>query len=177
MALSRRARFIGRSATGKLVVALLCATFGASAALAAEFRGFQAVPTPERMPAAQAVPGIEPVDRDKVEAAVERVFEAYSRLDPGKLEAVLADTFFDGTRVVDNVAESFPRDAKLRVLGIRSVQTLSQSVEVGADGRHTRVSVVSATVSSQLEFNDSGGGFQRLEGTNEFLLRISEPLR
>jgi hypothetical protein len=70
-----------------------------------------------------------------------------------------------------------PRDAKLRVLGIESIQTLEQTIDVTPDDQQTRISVVTATVRSQLEFDDPVSGFTRLDGTNEFLLRIKEPLR
>ncbi len=165
--------------TGRLALAVLWVTLGGAAAAAGEFRAYQTIPTPASAPlaAGEALPGVVPVDPGKVEAAVDKVFEAYSGLDPGKLESVLAESFFDRSRVVDNVADNIPRDAKLEVLGIRSVQTLSQSIETGDDGRRRRVSVVTATVSSQLEFNNSGGTLTRLEGTSEYLLRISEPVQ
>jgi hypothetical protein len=162
-----------RHAIGTLALAVLCA----AGAKAGEFRAYQTIPTPASAPLSQgeALPAVVPVDHGKVEAAVDEVFKAYSGLDPGKLESVLAESFFDRSRLVDNVADNIPRDAKLQVLGIRSVQTLSQSIETGDDGRLRHVSVVSATVSSQLEFNNSGGTLTRLEGTSEYLLRISEP--
>ncbi|MDP6952448.1 MAG: hypothetical protein QGF53_06765 [Alphaproteobacteria bacterium] len=160
-----------------IVIALLGAAFAIAPAAAGEFRAYQTIPTPAIAPldTGETLPGVVPVDHGKVEAAVEQVFKAYSDLNPGKLESVLAESFFDRSRVVDNAGDNIPRDAKLEVLGIRSIQTLSQSIEVGDDGRRRRVSVVSATVSSQLEFNNSGGTLTRLEGTSEYLLRISEP--
>lgn len=146
----------------------------------AEFRRANPLPTPELLQrgAAGAVARIiEPVSRARVEAAIRRVFDTYTNMSPGRLEAVLAESFFDRDRLVDNLTEALPRDAKLRVLGIEAIQTLQQTIDVAPDGRQTRISVVSVTVRSQFEFNDPVSGFTRLDGTNEYLLRIKEPLR
>lgn len=147
----------------------------------AEFRRANPLPTPEllqRGGAAGAVARIiEPVSRERVEAAIRRVFDTYTNMSPGQLEAVLAESFFDRARLVDNLTEALPRDAKLRILGVESIQTLEQTIDVAPDGRQTRISVVSVTVRSQFEFNDPVSGFIRLDGTNEYLLRIKEPLR
>lgn len=146
----------------------------------AEFRRANPLPTPELLQrgAAGAVARIiEPVSRARVEAAIRRVFDTYTNMSPGRLEAVLAESFFDRDRLVDNLTEALPRDARLRVLGIEAIQTLEQTIDVAPDGRQTRISVVSVTVRSQFEFNDPVSGFTRLDGTNEYLLRIKEPLR
>ncbi len=146
----------------------------------AEFRRANPLPTPELLQrgAAGAVARIiEPVSRARVEAAIRRVFDTYTNMSPGRLEAVLAESFFDRDRLVDNLTEALPRDARLRVLGIEAIQTLQQTIDVAPDGRQTRISVVSVTVRSQFEFNDPVSGFTRLDGTNEYLLRIKEPLR
>ena len=146
----------------------------------AEFRRANPLPTPELLQrgAAGAVARIiEPVSRARVEAAIRRVFDTYTNMSPGRLETVLAESFFDRDRLVDNLTEALPRDARLRVLGIEAIQTLEQTIDVAPDGRQTRISVVSVTVRSQFEFNDPVSGFTRLDGTNEYLLRIKEPLR
>lgn len=146
----------------------------------AEFRRANPLPRPELLQrgAAGAVARIiEPVSRARVEAAIRRVFDTYTNMSPGRLEAVLAESFFDRDRLVDNLTEALPRDARLRVLGIEAIQTLEQTIDVAPDGRQTRISVVSVTVRSQFEFNDPVSGFTRLDGTNEYLLRIKEPLR
>jgi hypothetical protein len=145
----------------------------------AEFRRANPLPTPELLQqgAAEVARTIEPVSRKRVEAAIRRVFDSYNDMSPAQLEAVLAKSFYDRTRLVDNLVDSLPRDAKLRVLGIGSIQTLEQTIDVTPDDQQTRISVVTATVRSQLEFNDPVSGFTRLDGTNEYLLRIKEPLR
>ncbi len=159
---------------GAAVVAL--STVGPSQS--AEFRRANPLPRPDLLEqGAAAARIIEPVSRERVEAAIRRVFDTYSNMSPGQLEAVLAESFFDRDRLVDNLTEALPRDAKLRVLGIESIQTLEQTIDVAPDGRQTRISVVSVTVRSQFEFNDPVSGFIRLDGTNEYLLRIKEPLR
>jgi hypothetical protein len=68
-----------------------------------------------------------------------------------------------------------PRDAVLRVLGVQGVQTLEQYVQADDSGQAMLVSRVSATVRTQVEFDDPAAGFQRREGTNEIVLLVKEP--
>ena len=67
-----------------------------------------------------------------------------------------------------------PRDAKLRIQSVQGIQTLQQYIKPGSGtSRGELVSIVSATVRTQLEFNSSTAGFVSRTGTNEFLLEIT----
>jgi hypothetical protein len=150
----------------------LCATLiAASPALAQESRQMNRIVTPQsaqRLPAgARAVAAIQPVSAATVEAAVRKLAAAWNTAELAKY---LAPNFYGKDRLVESVNRQFPRDAKLRVLGIQGMQTVAQYTQDGMT-----VSRVLVTVRTQVEFNDPRGGLRRLEGTNEFALRVAEP--
>ncbi|OGT01098.1 MAG: hypothetical protein A3F73_12135 [Gallionellales bacterium RIFCSPLOWO2_12_FULL_59_22] len=122
-------------------------------------------------PGARAAASARPVSRAKVEAAVKQIASAWNTQ---QLEPLLAKNFYDKRRLMDSLGTIVPRDAKLRVLGIQGVQTLNQYVQAGARGEQL-VSRVSATLRTQVEFNDPSSGFRRLEGDNEVILLVYEP--
>lgn len=113
-----------------------------------------------------------PVDRNLVTRAVEQVVQQWNSRD---LEPVLSEQFFDRERLKQSMDTVVPRDATLRIQTVRDIQTLRQYVEEGEfGGLGNIVSVVSATVETQVEYN-TGGGFVRLPGTNEFIMEIRTP--
>ena len=67
-----------------------------------------------------------------------------------------------------------PRDAILSVQSVQGIQTLQQYL-MPADEGEDLVSIVSATVRTQLEFNNPSTGFVRLPGVNEFVLQVTQP--
>jgi hypothetical protein len=132
----------------------------------------EATATPALPPGARAVTSIRPVSAARVEAVVREIASAWNtpRLGP-----LLSANFYDRSRLLDALQTKVPRDARLRVLGIQGVQTLSQYLQKGTAGKEQLVSRVSVTVQTQVEYNDPKAGFQRLEGTNEYILLITEP--
>lgn len=157
-------------------LALCTALFASLTATAQEFRQLNPIATPKspaRLPqGTRAVEAIRPVSAQTVEAAVSKLAAAWNT--PG-LAAFLAPNFYGKDRLVESVNRQLPRDAKLRVLGIQSTQTVAQYFQADAEGREMRVSRVSVTLRTQVEFNDPRAGLRRLEGTNEFLLQVAEP--
>jgi len=125
----------------------------------------QAAPFP-----AGAVPVARPraVPRNKVETLLRGVL---AKWNTGQMAQTLSPQFFDHTRLLDAVDGLAPRDATLRLLSLQGVQTLQQ---YELDGK--RVSIVSATARTQLEFNNPASGFVRRQGVNEFILRITTPV-
>ena len=140
-----------------------------------EFRVIKPILTPQAgLPeGAKPVSRIEPVNRKIVEGAVKKLMEAWNG---NALEKMLGKEFYDKSRLDDAMDDKVPRDAKLRVLSIQGVQTLNQYIE-DRDEKKSRVSTVSVTVRTQLEFNDPENGFQRREGTNEYVFRIKQRVR
>lgn len=120
------------------------------------------------LPVAKVVP----VPREIVEPQLERIIAVWNT---PAMAQTLADEFFDRTRLLDAVDTEVPRDAKLRFQSLQAVQTLQQYRVPEAAGQVSRrVSIVSATARTQLEFN-SATGLVRLPGTNEFIMRVTQP--
>ena len=139
---------------------------------ASELRHIRPIPTPG-VPPRKALPPekIKPVPRELVEDAVKELIQAWNN---NNLEEVLSEDFYDKDLLLDAMSEKVPRDAELRILSIQGIQTLSQHVEVEPSGEKWLVSTVSATVRTQVEFNDPDTGFQRREGTNEYIFLVKE---
>lgn len=144
---------------------------------AAEFRKRIPIRSPNQIlstapEGATPVERIEPVDRRLVEAGLRDIFNALTS-DPAAFNSYLAPSFTDRNRLSDTLAERLPRDAKLKILAMQGVRTLSQFVQPDPEtGGTITTSTVSATARTQLEFNDSVQGFQRLEGVGEYIIEV-----
>jgi hypothetical protein len=154
----------------------LAALIATSAAFAQEVRQLDRIPTPDAAmtlpPGARAVVSLRPVPAALVEAAVKRLAASWNT---PALGARLAPNFYGREQLLDTLQARVPRDAVLRVLGVQGVQTLEQYVQADDSGQAMLVSRVSATVRTQVEFDDPAAGFQRREGTNEIVLLVKEP--
>jgi hypothetical protein len=143
--------------------------------LAREFRTFKSIRTPKALPeGAKVGKEIQPVDRKIMEGAVKKLMRSWNTAG---MENMLAEDFFDKSRLFDSIDDKVPRDAKLSILSIQGIQTLSQQIQTDTAGAEIVVSTVSATVKTQLEFNDETDGFQRREGTNEYIFRVKQRKR
>jgi len=111
-------------------------------------------------------PVISPVPAELVERFVYAVAEAWRG---GALDAVLAPDFPDRVRVLDELQRGLPVDARLRVLSVGTVQTLSQ--QRLPDGR---VSEVLVRVRAQIEFTAEDGRLQQLPTHQEWVVRIAQ---
>ncbi len=139
---------------------------------AAEFRVIMPILTPKAIPEGAApVKAIRPIPRKIVTAAVNKLVRAWNS---NALQQALGKEFYDKSRLTDAMDTKVPRDAKMRVLSIQGIQTLNQFTQTDPEGNTILVSTVSATVRTQLEFNDSVNGFQRREGTNEYIFRVRQ---
>lgn len=162
----------------RYLIPLAAALIGLSQAQAQaqEVRQLNRIATPSAVqklpPGARAVAALRPVSAAKVEEAVKQIVAAWNT---SKLGPLLADNFYDKSRLTDALATKVPRDARLSVLAIQGVQTLNQYTQKSAAGAEQLVSRVSVTVRTQVEYNDSQAGFQRLDGSNEFILLITAP--
>lgn len=141
-----------------------------------EFRAFRRIPTPRRAApgTATAAPPAAPVDRPVVDAAVAQLAKAWTNR---KLDDQLAESFQQRDRLRETSELRVPRDATMQVESTRNVQTLSQRLETGPDGRTSRVSVVTATVATRLICNDPTAGFVQVPGENEVVFEIVEEVR
>lgn len=113
---------------------------------------------------------MKPISRRLAARAVNKFVAAWNE---NNLNSVLADNFFDKSRLNDAMNTKVPRDAELTVLAIQGIQTLSQHEADSPSGR-LLVSTVSITVRTQLTFNDPQNGYQRREGVNEYIMEIKQ---
>ena len=145
-------------------------------AQARQFRQVVPIATPKKNVAslpegAQAVEKAVELGRDVVTAAVNDVISKWNTAD---MQSTLGEQFFDRARLGDAMDTLVPRDAILSVQSVQGIQTLQQYL-MPADEGEDLVSIVSATVRTQLEFNNPSTGFVRLPGVNEFVLQVTQP--
>ena len=143
---------------------------------ARQFRQILPIATPNKSVSslpegAIAVEKPQQLDRGTVETAVNAVV---SKWNTGDMQSTLDDSFFDKARLGDAVDTLVPRDATMIVQSVQGVQTLQLYIMPQTEGDDL-VSIVSATVRTQLEFNSAETGFVRLPGVNEFILKVSQP--
>lgn len=160
---------------GVLLATVLAALSG-TPATARQFRAVRPIATPGAEatvpPGARPVPRMQALTREQVEPLARRVVAAWNT---PKMAQTLAESFYDRSRLLDTVDGVVPREATLRLQAVQGVQTLQQYLRPSADGDgEEQVSIVSATVRAQLEFN-APGGFRRVSGTTELLLEVTEP--
>ena len=108
-----------------------------------------------------------PIPASDIEAAVRDIAASWNT---PALEPLLAENFYDKSRLLSALAAGVPRDAGLRLVSIQGSQILTQYTMAGPDGRPALYSRVSVTVRTQVEYNDPQKGFQRLDGTNDLVL-------
>ena len=134
---------------------------------AREFRAFNAIPAPTRIPdGATPVSHITPVNSRIINHEVRKVAEDWNNQG---LSNHLSTQFHDAERLVDNVQVFIPRDAKLRVLSIQNQQTLQQYKQDGM-----LVSRVSVIANTQVEFNHPTAGFQKFPGRTEMTFKVRQ---
>jgi len=153
------------------IISILIMIFLFSISYAGELRCINLIPRPGRIEKG-AIPRerIRPVPRQDVVKAVKEMFSTWNN---GNLGKYLSDDFYDKARLLDNMYEEVPRDARIRLLSVGETQTMSQREEIIPNGKRI-ISTVSVIADTQVEFNDPQRGFRRLEGKNEYILRITE---
>lgn len=126
--------------------------------------------TPVDPEIAQALP---PLDTALVPEAIRDLAENWNS---GRLGQHLDPSFYNRERLLEAITTTAPRDAKLKIINIRDIRPLDVRVfnHAKRPGFIERVALVSATVDTQIEFNSPRTGWQRLPGTSEFLLQVSE---
>jgi len=137
---------------------------------AQEMRAVNPIAAPAPLPpGAERVAAPKPLDAGTVRANVE---EFTSRWNAGDLGGVISDNFFEKSRFQDSMLSNVPKDARLKVEGMGSVQTLQQVVVDDPAGGRMRITTGSVTVKTQIEMNDPKQGFVRVPGTNEFIFEM-----
>lgn len=190
----------------KLVIMMIIL---ASAVNAGEFRSFVPVANQQAIKeswsdssvvstAAGKTPGISQTDLDKIarearnraselaRTGLNNMFEAWNS---GQIEKFLSPRFYDVNRFLDAMLTDVPRDARVRLMAIESIQPIEQVNQLvdALTGQPTANTIasdlqllvktkISAVVRTQVEFNDLNNGFQKREGRNEFILELSQKI-
>ncbi len=137
---------------------------------AQEMRAVNPIATPAPLPpGAERVAAPKPLDAGTVRSNVE---EFTAKWNAGDLGGVISDNFYEKSRFQDSMLSNVPRDARLKVEGMGSVQTFQQVVVDDPAGGRMRVTTGSVTVKTQIELNDPKQGFVRVPGTNEFIFEM-----
>lgn len=158
-------------ATRAFRLALSALLIAASGAEAAEFRRITIIARPTPPPTGfDAVRTVSQPGFDIVERAVRGFFARWNR---GDLSGALSKRFFDSDRLSDQIALSAPRDAKIRLLSLRSISVLEQFARAEAEGSELVMSKLSVIAQTAVEFDDPATGFQRFEGTHEYLFDLT----
>lgn len=154
---------------------LLMFLFSTSMTGAEEFRRITPIATPKKSVSfpkgARPVAVPVPVDSGIIESAIKDIMASWNT---AALAGKLSENFYDKDRLLDAINTKVPRDAKLQILSIQGIQTLNQYTLADASGKESLFSTVSVIVRTQVEFNDPSKGFQRLEGTNEYILTVRQ---
>jgi len=159
------------------LTALFCLAI-VSIAEAREFRALRRIQraVAEELPeGAERVATPKPVSTDSVRTAVGMLTGEWNG---GGMEGSLHENFYDRDRLLDKMDEDVPRDASLKVIGVRNPRTISQYRTQGAEpGVSVYTSRVSVTVHTQTRYNSPTQGFRKLDGVNEYILEITEEVR
>ncbi len=143
---------------------------------AAEFRILRPIPTPLRKltKAGISTGKMPPVSKKVVEAGVKALFTNWNT---SKIFNFLSKDFYDSSRLMDEM-QIFPaKDAKVRLLSIKDFQVIDEQFKAVDETHFYRISTVSVKAETQIEYTDPAKGFVRLEGENEYIIRVKEYIK
>lgn len=158
-----------------LCMVLFCALMIPAQSDAQEMRSINPISTPARLHVGgEVVQQPAPLNVGGVRSNVENFFNKWNN---GDVTNMLSDNYYDKTRLGDAMQTNIPRDSKLKIVSIGSVQTLEQRIVTDPDGSRRKVTLGSVNVNSQVEYNDPNKGFVRVPGMNEIVFEMSEKIR
>lgn len=148
-------------------------------AQARQFRYSAPIATPQgqqaSLPAgAIAISNPRALARSEIEPEIRKLI---AKWNTPQMSETLSDQFYDKDRLIDAIGIKVPKDAVMRVQSVQAIQTLQQyrsPASYGAGGKE--VSLVSAIVKTQIEFNGPTG-LVRLPSTSEFTLEVTKYLK
>lgn len=145
-----------------------------SVADAQKVRVFKRIAAPEAPPAGtELIEEMLPPDPGLAQNAIAGALEGWNS---GKFGENISTDFQDKSRLLDNFANDVPLDAELRVVSMRNYRPMQQFGMVGDNGNVQLTTRIQVTVDTEIQFNDAQRGFRRLEGTNDFIVDVTEEL-
>jgi len=165
--------------SSKLLLSAIVLFIGYGLTADAQIRSFDKIPSraaeERNLPDGAALVGrVFPVPIEEVEAAAQALVDSWN--DPSKIDEIFAKGKFDQQRFERAMITEVPRDARLELESVRSVQTLKQIIVFDEGDGYQRVSTVSATLSTRLIVNDIDVGFVNVFGLNEVRFQVTEAL-
>ena len=151
-----------------------------------EFRSFESIPTPRdakqkeidlEKEGFQVVDQINPLPSEVVEKTVNDIFSAWNT---PALASKLADTLPNKMRLLEAIQSGVPRHMKLKVLAVQNPRTVKQYTRPHPSGDGTYQVVSKLSVRVRCEIAASGVAFrdfQRLEGTSEYMISVTQKIR
>lgn len=119
---------------------------------------------------ATKVKEIRAIDRQVVENTMRQIADSWNTPEMARK---LAAGFYDRDRLMDSMNANAPVDAHLRFLSVGSYRVLRQEIRTEADGDRL-ISRVSVIAKSQIEYNDPVNGFQKRQGEQEYIIKITQ---
>lgn len=138
------------------------------------FRDMRPINTPYQQTANPGGKDFTPIAEDVLKRSLEHLLSMWNT---PQMQDMLSEGFYDKDRLMNSMNTLVPRDARIRLLDAREIQILQQETRPasGPGDSDKRVSIISATLSTQLEFS-SPTGFVQLPGVNRFVLEVTETL-
>ncbi|RPJ55743.1 MAG: hypothetical protein EHM12_11625 [Dehalococcoidia bacterium] len=142
---------------------------------AQEVRHIQPIksPTVTDVPLGEGVQPVKepiPVDRQTVEKTMQTIAEKWNSPDMAK---ILDKNFYEKDRLMDSMYAKAPVDAKLRIMSVGSYRVINQGIKLDPAG-DLLISRVSVIAKTQVEYNDPQNGFQRRQGEQEYIIKITQ---
>ena len=111
-----------------------------------------------------------PVNRQTVEKTMQKIANSWNSQDMAKS---LSGSFYEKDRLMDSMNANAPVDARLRLLSVGSYRVINQGIKQDPGG-DLLISRVSVSVKTQIEYNDPAKGFQRRQGEQEYIIKITQ---
>jgi len=109
-------------------------------------------------------------DRNNITEAVAQITAAWAVEELGDW---LSKDFINRQQLLATLTLDVPRDARIRIMGLRGQRVVSQQISTVEKGILRKTKAI-ALVRTQIEFTDPSHGFQRLTGELEFMLQFTE---
>jgi len=142
---------------------------------AQEVRRIQPIKSPASIdePLAEGIKPVKepiPIDRQTVEKTMQAIADSWNSPDMVK---TLGKNFYEKDRLMDSMNGKAPVDARLRIMSVGSYRIINQGIKLdpGGDLLISRLSVIAKT---QVEYNDPQNGFQRRQGEQEYIIKITQ---
>lgn len=150
-----------------------------------EFRAIDSIASPKNPAGSNAILGEgygrveaqQPVPQDVVEKAVREIFTAWNT---SQLASVLDESLPNKQRILDSINAGVPDEVKLIILSIQNPRTLEQYARPhpDKDGAQQVLSKVAVRVRVEVAFSSQFfRRFQRIEGTSEYLISITQKVK